>query len=84
MNIDGLGGRRFILAVMTLLVCSILLACKFLTDGSFTAIILATVAAYIGAGTFEHHTEIRADVQKTVSANQVAAAPSDAVTPVTP
>lgn len=82
MNIDSFGGRRFILAMVTLFVCSALLACKLLTDGSFTAIILATVATYIGAGTFEKHTEIRADVQKTVAAAQVQASPSDTVTQV--
>lgn len=84
MHIESLGGRRFILAMVTLFVCSVLLGFKLLADGSFTAIILATVGAYIGAGTFEKHTEIRADVQKTVAAAQVQASPSDVVTPVAP
>jgi hypothetical protein len=70
MNLDAVGGRRFILAVLTLTVCSFLLGFKLLTDGSFTAIILATVGAYIAAGTFERSSEIKADVTKTVAATQ--------------
>lgn len=67
MNLDAIGGRRFILAVLTLIVCSGLLCFKVLSDGSYTAIILATVGAYIAAGTFERTSEIKADVQKTVA-----------------
>lgn len=77
--IETLGGRRFVLAILTLLVCSLLLACKLLTDASYTTIMLATVAAYIAAGTFERHTEIRADVQKTIASGQVQTSPGGGV-----
>ena len=79
MNLDSYGGRRFILAVATLVVCSVLRACNLLTDGGYVTVIMGTVAAYIAAGTFEAHSEIRADVQKTVSANQAVSAPPGVV-----
>ena len=77
--LEDYGGRRFILAVAALLICSILRACNLLTDGGYVTVIMGTVATYIGAGTFEAHSQIRADVQKTVAAAQVQAAPSDVV-----
>ncbi len=79
MNLDNYGGRRFILAVLTLAVCSLLRAFDLLSDSGYVTLMLATVAAYIAAGTFEAHSEIRADVQKTVAAAQVQAAPSGVV-----
>ena len=66
MSLDALGGRRFILAMVTLFVCAFLLGFKLLADGSFTAIILATIGAYIGAGTFQHHSQIQADAKKSI------------------
>lgn len=84
MDIDTLGGRRFILAMATLLVCSILRAFNLLFDGGYVTIIMGTVAAFITAGTWDNHVEVRADVQKTVAAAQAEVAPSTAVTPVSP
>lgn len=75
MNTDAVGGRRFILAMMSLLIASILVACKALDSGSYTAIILGTVAAYIGGNTFEAHSQIRAEVDKALGASQGAAPP---------
>ncbi len=83
MNLDSFGGRRFVLAILTLLLCSLMRAFGVLSDGGYVTIIMGSVAAYIAAGTFEKHSEIRADVQKTVAAAQVEAAPSGVVQQVT-
>lgn len=53
MTIQTLGGRRFILSVLTLLVCSVLLWNAKLSDGSFCAITLATVGALIAGHTYQ-------------------------------
>lgn len=63
-----MGGRSFVLCVGCGLVCSILLWFGKLTDGSYLAIILGTVGAYIGSTTYRHRSEVRADVDKTVAA----------------
>lgn len=60
MNLQTFGGRRFILTVGCGLVCSVLLWFGKLTDGSFTTIILGTVAVYIAANTTQKHAQIRA------------------------
>lgn len=77
--LEALGGRRFLLAVLACVVSSTLLAFGKLSDGGYVTIMLASVCAFIGAGTFQRHSEIRADVQKTIASAQVEAAPSDAV-----
>lgn len=63
-----LGGRSFVLCVGFGLVCSVLLWFGKLTDGSYLAIILSTVGAYISSVTYRHRSEVRADVDKTVAA----------------
>lgn len=66
MNIDSLGGRRFLLAVGCGFVCALLLCIDKLSDSSFTMIIMGTVGAYIASDTFSRHSETKADVQKTL------------------
>jgi len=61
MNITSFGGRRFILTVGCGLVTSILLWHDKLDSGSYTAIILGTVGAYIGANTFQKVKESKSD-----------------------
>lgn len=53
MNIATFGGRRFLLTVGCGIVTSYLLWAGKLDSGSYTAIILGTVGAYIGANTFQ-------------------------------
>lgn len=53
MNIQTLGGRRFLLTVGCGIVSSILLWYGKLDTGSYTAIILGTVGAYIAANTVQ-------------------------------
>lgn len=51
MNINTFGGRRFLLTVGCGAVTSFLLWHGKLDSGSYTAIIIATVGAYIAANT---------------------------------
>lgn len=67
MTIESLGGRRFILAAASLAVCSLLLWFGKLSDGGFTAIVMATVGSYIAADTFQRNAETRADVEKMIA-----------------
>lgn len=59
-----LGGRSFILCVGCGLVCSLMRWHDKLTDGSYTAIIMGTVGAYIAHAAFSNRSQIRADVDK--------------------
>lgn len=54
MSIQAAGGRRFVLAVFTLCVSSILLWFGKLTDGSFCTITLAAVVGLITGHTYEN------------------------------
>lgn len=49
--IQQYGGRRFILSVGCGAITSLLLAFGFLSDSSYTQIIIATVGAYIAGNT---------------------------------
>lgn len=51
--ISGFGGRRFLLALGAGVVCSALLWFGKLDTGSFSAIILGTVGAYIAGATYQ-------------------------------
>ena len=52
--IAKLGGRRFILSVMTLIICSVLLWFGKLTDPSYALIVMGTVGALIAAHTVQN------------------------------
>lgn len=60
-TINNLGGRRFVLTVGCGLVCSLLLMHGDITPEIFRDITLATVAVYIGANTYQKHTQIKSD-----------------------
>lgn len=60
----NLGGRSFLLCNATLMACTGLLYLGKLTDGSFTAIVMGTVGAYIAHASFNNRSQIRADVDK--------------------
>lgn len=53
MNLDTLGGRRFMLTVGCGVVNAALLYWGKLSDGGYVTITLATVAAYVGANTYQ-------------------------------
>lgn len=55
----SLGGRRFILTVGCGLITSLLCWFGKISDQVYATVILATVAAYIGANTIQKQTEIR-------------------------
>lgn len=65
--IEFLGGRSFILCVGCAGVCSFLLWHGKLQDGSYLAIILGTVGAYVVKAAVQNRSEIRADVEKTIA-----------------
>jgi hypothetical protein len=50
---EALGGRRFLLTLGCGVACTLLRYTGNLDDGSFTAVVIATVGAYITGGTFE-------------------------------
>ena len=64
--LDSLGGRRFVLAVLTLSSITTLRWFDHLDNGSLTAVLIASVCAYIAGDTFQRHSETRADVEKTI------------------
>lgn len=80
--LDLFGGQTFVLTVGCGFVTSTMRWFDHIDNGSYTAIILASVCAYIAKTTVERHGEIRADVQKTIAAAQVEASPSSTVSQV--
>lgn len=66
MLIEVIGGRRFLLAVMTLAAITMLRFTEHLDNGSLTAVLIASVCAYIAGDTFNRHSETKADVAKTL------------------
>jgi hypothetical protein len=66
-NLEAFGGRRFVMAVLTLVSVDALRWFEHLDNGSFTAVLIASVCAYIAGDTFQRHSETRADVEKSVA-----------------
>lgn len=64
MNFERYGGRRFLMCVGTQLLNAGLLVSEKLTDGSYLAITLATVGAYIAANNLQKRDEMRARESK--------------------
>lgn len=76
MNFQTFGGRTYLLTVGCGLVTSLMRWFDHLDNGSYTAIITASVCAYITRTIVQNYGEIRADVQKTIAAAQVDSPPS--------
>lgn len=53
MDFTAYGGRRFILSVASLWVCSALLMGGYISDTIYRDIVIATVAAYITGNTIQ-------------------------------
>lgn len=68
--IDAIGGRRFLLAVMTLLAITMLRFTEHLDNGSLTAVLIASVCAFIAGDTYNRHSETKADVAKTLGTQE--------------
>ena len=49
MNLTAFLSRKFILAVLTLASCTFLVYGKHISDGVYSAVVIATVGAYITA-----------------------------------
>jgi uncharacterized membrane protein YeaQ/YmgE (transglycosylase-associated protein family) len=77
MNFSFLGGRTFSLVVGVCVACILMRWFEHLDNGSFTAIMLGIPGAFVAKSTVERHTEIRADVQKTLGGLQADTPPSD-------
>lgn len=60
MNLDHYGGRRFLLTVGAQLLNAWLLYAGKLSDGSYLAIVMATVGAYVASNTYQKREELRA------------------------
>lgn len=75
MNFAAVGGRTFALTAGCGMAVSVMRWFDHLDNGSFTAIVMGTVGAYIASTTFQKHGEIRADVQKTLGGLQADAPP---------
>lgn len=54
--IDLLGGRKFILCILTLACTSVLVWNKMIADGVFSAVVIATVGAYITGNVVQKNT----------------------------
>jgi hypothetical protein len=64
------GGRRFVLAVLTLLAITLLRWFDHLDNGSLTAVLIASVCTYIAGDTYNRHGETKADVAKTLGTQE--------------
>lgn len=73
------GGRTYLMTVGCGVVTSVMRWFEHLDNQSWTLVTMGTVGAYIAAQTVQKHGEIRADVQKTIAAAQVAASPPSIV-----
>ena len=55
--IDTIGGRKFLLALLSLVSCSVLVWFGKISDGVYSAGLLATVAAYIAGNVSQRKIE---------------------------
>jgi hypothetical protein len=79
MNFARYGGRTFLLTVGCGVVTSVMRWFDKLDNGSFVAVIMASVCAYIAKSGWDEHSKVRADVQKTIAAKQADAPPPTTV-----
>ena len=70
MNFASVGGRTFILTVGCGAVTSAMRWFEKLDNGSWTAVIVASVCAYIAKSGWDEHTRVRADLQRDIAATQ--------------
>lgn len=75
MNFDYLGGRTFMLTVGCGVSTSFMRWYDKIDNGSWTAVILASVCAYIAKSGWDEHTKVRADLQRDIAATQATADP---------
>lgn len=59
MNLDTLGGRRFLLTVAAQLSCNVLVWWGKISDDVYSVVILATVAAYITGNVVQRKIEAK-------------------------
>ena len=57
MNLDAIGGRRFLLTVAAQLSCNVLVWFGKISDDVYSVVILATVAAYITGNVMQRRIE---------------------------
>ena len=75
MNFETVGGRTFILTVGCGVITSSMRWFDKLDNGSWTAVIIASVCAYIAKSGWDEHTKVRADLQRDIAATQATAPP---------
>lgn len=75
MNFDFVGGRTFLLTVGCGISTSLMRWFDKIDNGSWTAVILASVCAYIAKSGWDEHTKVRADLQRDIAATQATADP---------
>lgn len=75
MNFERVGGRTYLLTVGCGAITSLMRVFDKLDNPTYGMIIASSVCAYIAATAVKSHTEIRADVQKTIAAQQAVAPP---------
>ncbi len=75
MTFDVVGGRTFILTVGCGVVTSTMRWFEKLDNGSWTAVIIASVCAYIAKSGWDEHTKVRADLQRDIATTQATASP---------
>ena len=82
MNFDLVGGRTFLLTGGCGLATSLMKWFDKIDNGSWTAVILASVCAYIAKSAVDEHTKVRADLQRDIAATQATADPPATVSQV--
>ena len=75
MNYDIVGGRTCILTVGCGVITSTMRWFDKLDNGSWTAVIIASVCAYIAKSGWDEHTKVRADLQRDIATTQATASP---------
>lgn len=75
MNFDFFGGRTFMLTVGCGVATSLMRWHDKIDNGSWTAVVLASVCAYIAKSGLDEHTKVRADLQRDIAATQATADP---------
>jgi hypothetical protein len=79
MNFERFGGRSFFLTVSTAAAAFVWRWFDKLDNPTFGMLMTGTVIAYIAKSGWDEHSKTRADVQKTIAAAQVEAAPPTVV-----
>ncbi len=67
MNFETFGGRTFLLTVGCGAVTSVMRWFDKLDNGSWTAVIIASVCAYIAKSGWDEHGKVKAETQKAIA-----------------